>query len=271
MNGIHDAILYKNGRRASEGLYCIDGEYYLANYKGEFVSNGKYYASTTYCDLPVGNYSFDVEGKMLNGVENIDGTLYLYKNGRTVSEGLFEVDGEYYYATWGGKLKVNGRYYAGITYCDLPVGNYSFGADGKMLNGVEDVDGTLYLYKNGTTVSEGLFKVDGEYYYATWGGKLNVNGKYYVSTIYCDLSKGNYTFGADGKMLNGFVTKDDGIYYYENGNTPAPKMIFIDGYYYYVSWGGKLLTNGSHYVPADGVYNDIPVLGNFNELGQLIV
>jgi len=127
------------------------------------------------------------------------------------------------------------------------------------------------LYKNGTTVTYGLYKVDGEYYYANWGGVLMTDGTFYVSTSCCDLSENrNYTFGVDGKMLNGFINKTDGIYYYENGNTPAPKILFIDGHYYYVSWGGKLVTNGVAYVPADGIYTDIPLTYKFNELGQLI-
>ena len=139
-----------------------------------------------------------------------------------------------------------------------------------MLDGVVDVDGTLYLYDKGTTATCGLFEIDGKYYYSYWGGVLKTDDRYYVSHTYCDLSVGKYTFGADGKMLDGFITKDDGIYYYENGNTPAPKMIFVEGSYYYVSWGGKLLTNGTYYVPADGIYSDISMNLTFNELGQIV-
>ena len=236
-------------------------------------TNGRFYLSRTYCDLPANNnYSFGEDGHMLNGIEEVDGVLYLYKNGTTVSDGLYKVEDKYYYATWGGVVKTNGRYYLSRTYCDLPANtNYSFGEDGHMLNGVEEVDGTLYLYKNGTTVSYGLYNVDGDYYYANWGGSLKTDGVYYVDTTYCELSKNaNYTFGADGKMLNGFVTKEDGIYYYVNGNTPSPRLIYVDGYYYYVSWGGKLYTNMIGYVPADGVYNQIPMHYTFNELGQIV-
>ena len=94
--------------------------------------------------------------------------------------------------------------------------------------------------------------------------------RYYVSTTFCDLPVGAYTFGADGNMYNGFVTEDDGIYYYINGSTPTPRILYIDGFYYYVSWGGKLVTNRTEYVPADGIYTDIAMTYKFNELGQLI-
>ena len=272
LNGIYDSVLYSNGRKASEGLYNIDGEYYLADGNGSFRKNGTYYVSVTYCDLPAGrNYTFGPDGKMYNGVEDVNGELYLYKNGTTVTYGLYEVDGEYYFANWGGVVMTNGTYYVSTTFCDLLANkNYSFGPDGKMYNGVEDVNGELYLYKNGTTVTYGLYEVDGEYYFANWGGVVMTSDRYYVSTTFCDLPVGAYTFGADGNMYNGFVTEDDGIYYYINGSTPTPRILYIDGFYYYVSWGGKLVTNRTEYVPADGIYTDIAMTYKFNELGQLI-
>ncbi len=274
LNGVYDSVLYANGKKATEGLYKINGEYYFVDGNGTFRKNGTFYASITHCDLPANrNYSFDAEGKMLNGVENINGKLYLYKNGTTVTYGLYEVDGEYYYANWGGIVMTDGRYYVSESFCDLPANrNYTFDAEGKMLNGVENVNGQLYLYENGTTVTYGLYKVDGEYYYANWGGVVMTDGRYYVDATCCDLAANrNYSFDANGKMLNGFVTMADGIYYYENGNTPSPKILYIDGDYYYVNWGGKLVTGTSFYVPADGIYNDIPMVYEFDALGRLIM
>ena len=262
-----ELYLYQNGKTATYGLYEINGEYYYS-YWGGLIKTGKQYVSVTYCDLPAGEYMFGEDGKMLNGVQAINGELYLYQNGKTATYGLYEINGGYYYSYWGGLIKT-GKQYVGTTYCDLPAGEYMFGEDGKMLDGAQDINGELYLYEKGKTATYGLYEINGEYYYSYWGGLIKT-GKQYVATTYCDLSAGEYMFGADGKMLNGFVTKADGIYYYENGNTPAPKMIFVDGFYYYVSWGGKLLANGTHYIPADGIYNEIPVMGTFNELGQLI-
>ena len=277
LNGIENVdgklYLYRKGTTATYGLYKVDGEYYFSNWGGVIMTNGRYYVDTTFCDLPANaNYSFDAEGKMLNGVENVNGKLYLYRNGTTATYGLYKVDGEYYFSNWGGVIMTSGRYYVDTTFCDLPANaNYSFDAEGKMLNGVENVDGKLYLYKNGTTVTYGLYEVDGEYYFANWGGVLMTNGRYYVDTTFCDLAKNtNYSFGADGKMLNGFVEKADGIYYYINGNTPTPRIILVDSFYYYVSWGGKLVTNTTCYVPADGTYSEIPMNYKFNELGQFV-
>ena len=119
---------------------------------------------------------------MLNGPVEIEGTTYLYVNGTTATCGLYEVDGEYYYSYWGGVLKTDGRYYITNSYCDLSGGKeYSFGADGKMYNGIEEINGTKYLYLNGTTSLCGLYEVDGDYYYAYWGGVIKTDGQYYVT------------------------------------------------------------------------------------------
>ncbi len=276
LNGIEEVdgtlYLYINGITATYGLYEIDGEYYYSYWGGVVMADGRYYVGTTFCDLPANrNYSFDAEGKMLSGIEEVDGKLYLYIDGTTATYGLYKIDGEYYYSYWGGVVMTDGRYYVGTTFCDLPANNnYSFDADGKMLNGVEEVDGELYLYIDGTTASYGLYEIDGEYYYSYWGGLLMVDGRYYVGRTKCDLPINNYTFGADGKMLNGFVTTDDGIYYYENGNTPLPKILYIDGDYYYVSWNGKVMTNTTCYVPADGIYSELSMNYTFDEFGRFV-
>jgi hypothetical protein len=65
------------------------------------------------------------------------------------------------------------------------------------------------------------------------------------------------------------VTKDDGIYYYVNGNSPAPGLICVDGEFYYVYWGGKLITNQSFFVSVTNGYT-IPMTYNFDEYGRVI-
>ena len=273
LDGIVDVdgtlYLYNKGTTETCGLFEIDGKYYYSYWGGVLMTDGRYYVSRTYCDLPVGNYTFDKNGVMLDGVVEVDGTLYLYDKGTTETCGLFEVDGKYYYSYWGGVLMTDGRYYVSRTYCDLPIGNYSFGEDGAMLDGVVEVDGELYLYENGTTVTCGLYEVDGEYYYAYWGGVLMTDGRHYVSRTYCVLPVGNYTFDSEGKMLNGFVEIDGVKYYYKNGSCPAPGIIEVDGDYYFVTWNGVIVTNQKFYVFAGNGYT-IKMTYTFDETGKIV-
>jgi hypothetical protein len=262
--------LYINGTTVREGLFKVDGDYYYTYWGGVIKTNGRYYVDTTFCDLPVGNYTFGADGKMLNGPVEIDGTLYYYDKGKTGTCGLYEYNGEYYYSYWGGVLKTNGKYYVENSFCDLPVGNYEFDENGKMLNGFVEKNGELYYYINGATATCGLIEIDGDYYYVYWGGVVKTNGKYYVDNSFCDLPTGTYEFGADGKMLNGIVEKDGALYYYENGRTPAPGLIELDGYYYFVDWGGKLITNQKFYVwETNGL--TLKMNYTFNELGQIVL
>ncbi len=270
LNGIveKDGVLYlyQNGTTATEGMYEVDGQYYYS-YWGGIVKTGKQYVGTSFCKLPAGNYEFDASGKMMDGVVEKDGVLYLYQNGKTATYGLYKLGNDYYYSYWGGVIKT-GKQYVGTTYCDLPIGNYEFGEDGKMLDGIVDKDGVSYLYQNGKTATYGLYKLGDDYYYSYWGGVVKT-GKQYVGTTYCDLPIGNYEFGEDGKMLNGFVERDGEIYYYVNGKTPAPGLIEIDGNYYFVNWGGILVRNCVYYVwETNGL--SIECNYTFDETGRVI-
>ncbi|MBE6679131.1 MAG: hypothetical protein E7598_01265 [Ruminococcaceae bacterium] len=262
-------LYYTNGKTAAYGLHEIDGDYYFINWGGVVMADGKYYVGSTNCDLNAGTYTFGADGKALNGIVEKDGVRYLYKNGLTTTYGLYEIKGDYYFADWGGVLKADGRYYVGTTFCDLPAGNYTFGADGTMLNGIEEIDGTLYLYKNGTTETYGLYKIDGDYYYVYWGGVIRTDDKYYVSTSFCDLPAGNYEFGADGKMLNGIVDIGGTKFLYFNGVTATKGLYKIDGEYYYSFWGGEIRTNGKYFV--DTTFCDLPASHyTFDENGKML-
>ena len=207
---------------------------------------------------------------MLNGIVEQDGILYYYENGTTATYGLFKVGDDYYYSYWGGVIRTDGRYYVGKTYCDLPVGNYTFGPDGKMLDGIVEQDGTLYYYENGTTGTYGMIEYDGDYYFVNWGGTIKTDGKYYVGTSYCDLPIGNYIFGEDGKVLNGFVTRDGEIYYYENGKTGRVGLNYIDGYYYFINYDGSLKRNGTYYAwETNGL--SVGINYTFDEYGHVVL
>ncbi len=245
----------ENGLLTEKGLFKYNGDYYFAQYDGMIITNTRYYAwlIDASCDLPKGHYDFGHDGKVLglndqgvSGIVEKDGALYYYENGYPKEMGLFKLDGEYYFARYDGKLITNERYYAWMLHssCDLPKDHYEFGADGKMLQGIIDKDGTLYYYENGKPTEMGLFEYNGGYYFSLYDGKI-VTGKYYVWMKHESakhFANDHYEFGADGKMLNGIIDKDGELYYYENGKPTEMGLFKYGDDYYLTQYDGKLLT-----------------------------
>jgi uncharacterized repeat protein (TIGR02543 family) len=252
-------LLYVDGITSVQGLFKIDDDYYLADWGGVILTDGTYYAAATYCDLPAGrNYTIDADGKMLNGIVEIDGTRHYFINGITAPYGLHKINNAYYFVAWGGVIIAGLTYYVDTTFCDLPVGNYTFGTDGKMVNGIVEKDDILYLYINGVTAGNGLYKVGEDYYFSDWGGVIFTDGRYYVESTYCDLPAGkSYSFGADGKMLDGIVDVDGTLYLYINGDTTGNGLYKSGEDYYYSNWGGVVKTSGIFSVY--NTYCDMPI------------
>ena len=266
-----DGILYyyENGKGVERGLINVNGAYYFAAYKGQLAVNKVMNTWMTSCDLPNGSYEFGSDGKMLQGILNRDGVLYYYENGKGVEKGLFEFNGDYYFAAYKGKLVCGKVYDAYLTNCDLPKGSYEFGPDGKMLQGIQEKSDGLYYYENGQNLERGLFEMNGDYYFAAYKGKLVCGKVYRAYKTSCELPTGNYEFGADGKMLQGIVEKNGKLYFYENGNGAEKKLFYYDGHYYFSVYKGELVTNKKFYVyEGNGLLLEKEY--TFNELGQIV-
>ena len=72
----------------------------------------------------------------VNGIFEIDGNYYYKKDGVIQKDlGLIKVGDDYYYVCWSGKLKTNSGKVIGTSQANglLPAGWYEFGADGKMV------------------------------------------------------------------------------------------------------------------------------------------
>jgi hypothetical protein len=142
--------LYIDGvRQQRYKLVEFDGSFYFVNEGDKVAKNMRLYLSATYVNgktLPDGRvmqpgyYHFDAEGKMIiepakNGV--IDGYLYI-NDVRQTRYKLVEFEGDYYFINDGDKIAKNTKLYLSATYVngtDLPVGYYSFDAEGKMIRG----------------------------------------------------------------------------------------------------------------------------------------
>lgn len=243
---VNDVKTYGGLVKIGEDFYYIKSDYQPAV--------GVYYVSKTNDLLPVGNYTFGEDGKMVQGVIEVDGKLYYYDKGVKRTDGLFKVGNDYYYARSNGQLAV-GAYYAGRNNDVLPVNTYTFGVDGKMLQGVVEVDGALYYYELGNKRMDGLFKVGNDYYYARSNGQL-ATGQYYAGRNNDVLPVNMYTFGADGKMLQGVVEIDGALYYYDTGIKFCGGLFQIGEDYYYAKSNGKLAI-GEYYAGRNN--NVLPV------------
>ncbi len=235
---------------AQKGLHKIDGDYYLFDYYGHAVY-GEKYAEQTFCDLPTGVYRFGEDYKALNGIVELDGTLYYFENGKRKAKGLIEINGEYYFAGGSnGEIIVNTSKYVWNGNGLLPESTYEFGPDGRMLDGIVKKDGILYYYENGKPKTAGLILIDGDYYFANGSeGEICVNQKRYVWEGNGLLPEADYEFGPDGRMLDGIVKKDGVLYYYVKGKPKQAGLLFIDGNYYFANGAnGEICVNEAKYV-----------------------
>ena len=298
-----DGMFYmENGKSVYGGLMLIDGAYYYARTSGVVVTNAKYWISKTNDLLPAAYYEFGADGKMLNapvvepeqpeeptvkeGVVSEDGKLWWYVDGVKTYGGLMLIDGAYYYARSSGEILTNTKYWISKTNDLLPTANYTFGADGKMLNvpvvepeqpeqpeqptvkeGVVSEGGKLWWYVNGVKTYGGLMLIDGAYYYAKSSGEILTNTKYWISKTNDLLPAANYIFDAEGKITNapavepeqpetpvepevknGIVSENGKLWWYVDGVKTYGGLMLIDGDYYYARSSGEILTNTKYWI-----------------------
>jgi len=236
---------YQDGKRtANAGLAMYNGDIYLVGEGAMVTKNVTRWVSRTNGLKPVGEYSFDAEGKLViyNGIVN----GYYYVDGVKTAAGLLHIDGNYYFAENGGKLKTNVISWISRNNDMLPAGTYRFDAEGKIIMTTELVNenGTLYYYQDGKrTANAGLAMYNGDIYLVGEGAMVTKNVTRYVSRTNGLKPAGVYTFDAEGKLViyNGIV---DG-YYFVDGIKTAAGMLHIDGNYYFATSGGKLKTGES--------------------------
>ncbi len=234
-NGVTAGTWYTddNGSRYYYGPSCykrawvvIDGKDYYFGRDGYMYTGIRFIKANPDTD-PVW-YDFGENGATDRNLHPEDGLywyagdLYYCKNG--VSQfGLHLINGNYYYFAVGSSFERTCYAIRGTTYSiiytnnlcwangeAIAKGNYEFDAEGKMIvkpikNGL--VDG--YYYENDKVVPyKGLIEVDGNYYYIADHGKPVCGKVRYVLTTnnLCwangeAITKGNYEFDAEGKMI----------------------------------------------------------------------
>ncbi len=206
-----DTYYYENGALVT-GFTKIDNAYYIFN-----INSGKMYKDATMWvgannyGVEPGMHYFDADGKMFvpdleHGVKKIvneNGELYFTIDGVKMTGGLYELDGEYYFAEYSGKLAVEKPVYVNT---ELLSGNgwYYFGTDGKFVKtGFVTGGGKTFYYADGVR-AKGLTKIGEDYYFFNTGsGMMYKNANMWVAgNNDYGFVGGMYYFDADGKMSN---------------------------------------------------------------------
>mgnify|MGYP003106216485 CR=1 FL=1 len=292
INGIQNVggtlYYYIDGIKAPAGMIQIDNDIYYVNSKAQLVCGQDYYCSRTNDLKEPGYYTFDADGKMvrpsLNGiVQDDDGVLRYYVNGKVTYVGLIEINGDYYYVRSNGEVVTNCTYYITWTHDLKEPGYYVFDAKGKLIgmpkNGIVEEDGTLRYYANGEPTYVGLIKIGRDYYYVNSKCEVVHSCTYYVSWTHGLIPEGKYTFDAKGRMIDppapedptksGIVEENGALYYYESGVKVYAGLIQIDGDYYYVNSSCKVVTTKHYWVNRP---NDLLPAGfyDFGEDGKML-
>ena len=262
-NGICDGdgskFYYIDGVKVGEGLITVDGSYYYARTStAEIVRNRSYWVTKTN-GLPVkeGTYKFDADGRMIiNGFVEYNGFTYYYDNGK-LAKGFTKIGEDYYiFNTYSGKMYKDANMWVGDNQYGIEGGMYYFNETGKMVlpdveNGekrIVEKDGKLYLMIDKSLAPEGLYEVDGEYYYAQTNGLLAVDKAIYATTELLD-GTGWYRFGADGKLIkNGFAECGGYTFYFIDGIRAKGFTKIGEDYYIFNAYSGKMYKNANMWV-----------------------
>ena len=288
----------ENGYIVGNGFVTIkDGDYYYSNYEKALgftkVKEGYYYFNKSsgkmYKDITLwvgdndygiagGYYYFQEDGTMYipdpNGLKEIvkeNEKLYFTVAGVKQTNGLNELDGEYYYA------KTNGELVVGITAwvsqkngLILEKGNwYAFDEEGKMQQTgfVHASDGSYYYDE--LELALGFTKIGEEYYYFNKSsGKMYKDVTLWVGDNDYGIAGGYYYFQEDGTMYipdpNGpkeIVKENEKLYFIVDGVKQTNGLNELDGEYYYAKTNGELVVGTTVWVSQKNGL--IPEKGNW--------
>ena len=270
---------YVDGVKVGEGLICVDGTFYYARTSnGEIVRDRDYWiAKTNGYPIEARTYHFDADGKMvIGGFVDINGGTYYFVKGEC-AKGLTKIGEDYYFFNAGsGMMYKDANMWVPANDYGVEPGMHYFNADGKMfvpdtVNGKRAIvaeNGKLYFTIDGVKMVNGLYELDGAYYFARYDGTLVTNGSAYVETT--ELSgNGWYGFGADGKLImTGFVTGNGKTYYYADGVRAKGLTKIGEDYYFFNAGSGMMYKDANMWVPANS-YGVEPGMHYFGAEGKM--
>ncbi len=270
---------YVDGVKVGEGLICVDGTFYYARTSsGEIVRDRDYWIEKTNgYPIEAQTYHFDADGKMvIDGFVDINGGTYYFVKGEC-AKGLTKIGEDYYFFNAAsGLMYKDANIWVPANDYGIEPGMHYFDADGKMfvpdtVNGKRAIvaeNGKLYFTIDGVKMVNGLYELDGAYYFARYDGTLVTNGSAYAETT--ELSgNGWYGFGADGKLImTGFVTGNGKTYYYADGVRAKGLTKIGEDYYFFNAGSGMMYKDANMWVPANS-YGVEPGMHSFGADGKM--
>ncbi len=252
------------GKKTYTGLHVMDGYTY-------YIQLG---AITTGWNMINGVwYYFDSTGKGVNGTRGngVEGVTFEFKDGKLLHGCWLEDEKgrQYYYGPehyYGGWKSIDGEDYFFEKYYVLtgvvPVHeshdlvDYWYELDettGKKIglakDGFYEYDGEIFFVQGGLSDQTGLIYFEGHYYYLRWNSSPVRNKTDWVTEDNLNglpLTAGAYRFDEKGRILmDEAISEENGsLYYYKDGpRVDSAGVVKVDGYYYYVSGGGKVRTS----------------------------
>ena len=236
--------------------------------------------------MPAENLSVYATAAPFEGINELDGDLYLFANGEIVEyPGLVRIevtddngsviDVCYYYFGEDNKAfkPYTGENDELVSECLVEKNNdmlfagdkYIFDENGVIvhddfnLNGICELDGKLFYCIDGVIIRHGLVRVDGRLYYArSVSGELVTGCRYWVTRTNgltfedgTPIAPGYYYFDDNGVMFikNGIVEENGSLYYYVNNVlTPAGLIKLGDDYYYVRTSNSEVIHGRSYWV-----------------------
>ncbi len=288
---------YLNGEMAYHSAWAvIDGSTYYFNEAG-YIVKGIYEVAPEGAQ-DAARCVFDENGVFLKdetGVYASGADLYWINNGiieefpglkRVVTE---EGAVNYYYFGEDGKAvkktaqqehykveKNNGL--------PLPAFQYPFDENGVILHdsdtskngicfGEGDLSGKRFYYVDGVKVGLGLFKENGNLYYARTSNGEIICGRYYLvsQTNGIPVEKGTYYFNEEGVLqLTGFWQEGDFTYYYLDGVLAKGFTKVGEDYYFFNAGSGKMYKDVNLWVGTND-YGFTPGMYTFGSDGKMLI
>ena len=289
---INGATYYYSDYVIAKGFTKIGDDYYLFNSgNGKMAKDATMWVPANSYGIEPGMHYFQPDGKMFvpdleTGVKKIvneNGKLYFTIDGVKMTNGLNELDGEYYYAQTNGELVVGKTGWVSQKNGLIPDKGdwYAFDEMGRLQKTgfVTGNDGYAYYYDD-CVMALGFTKVGENYYFFNAGsGKMYKDTNLWVGSNSYGVESGMYYFQPDGKMFvpgqetggKKIVSENGKLYFTIDGVKMTNGLNELDGEYYYAQPNGILVVSATIWVSQK---NDlIPEKGDwhaFDTEGKLI-